>query len=449
MKLALLGGGGFRVPMVYGALLERAGRLGLDEITLYDVSETRLARIGPVLEGLERELGERLVVRPTTVLDEALEGADFVFCAIRPGQLEGRAVDERVPLEAGVVGQETIGPGGICLALRTVPVIVELAEAVAKQAPGAWFVNFTNPAGLVTEAIREVIGDRALGICDSPRALCRRVAEALGRTPDELWFDYFGLNHLGWLRGVYDGDGDLLPGLLADDELLESFEEGKLFGAEWLRSLGMIPNEYLYFHYFAADTVDALSSTGAPSRGEFLLRQQADFYAGANGATPEEALAAWRDARRERDRTYFAEVRSAAGLAAAEDSWEDLGGYEAEAIAVVEAIAGNEKRVLILDTANRSSMPFLGASAVVEVPCVVGRAGAIPTAVGDVPAHARALIETIKDVEQTTIRAALAGSRALAVRALALHPLVPSVTVARQIFSEYDQRHEAIAGRFS
>jgi 6-phospho-beta-glucosidase len=447
MKIALLGGGGFRVPMVYGALLKRAGRLGLDEITLYDLSETRLARIAPVLEGLERELGERLLVRSTTVLDEALEGADFVFCAIRPGRLEGRAVDERVPLEAGVVGQETIGPGGICLALRTVPVIVELAEAVAKRAPGAWFINFTNPAGLVTEAIREVIGDRALGICDSPRALCRRVAEALDRSPAELWFDYFGLNHLGWLRGVYDGDSDLLPGLLADVELLESFEEGKLFGAEWLRSLGMIPNEYLYFHYFAADTVEALS-TGAPSRGEFLLRQQADFYAGANGATPEEALAAWRDARRERNRTYFAEVRAAAGLAA-DDSSEDLGGYEAEAIAVVEAIAGNEDRVLILDTANRSSLPFLDESAVVEVPCVVGRAGAIPTAVGDVPAHARALIETIKDVERTAIRAALEGSRSLAVRALALHPLVPSVNVARRIFSEYDERHEAIAGRFS
>jgi 6-phospho-beta-glucosidase len=447
MKLALLGGGGFRVPLVYGALLARMGRLGLDEVTLYDISETRLARIAPVLEGLEQEHGERLVVRPTTVLDEALEGADFVFCAIRPGRLEGRAVDERVPLEAGVVGQETIGPGGICLALRTVPVVVELAEAVAKRAPGAWFVNFTNPAGLVTEAIREVIGGRALGICDSPRALCRRVAGALGRSPDELWFDYFGLNHLGWLRGVYDGDDDLLPGLLADDELVESFEEGKLFGAEWLRSLGMIPSEYLYFHYFAADTVDALR-TGAPSRGEFLLRQQADFYA-ANGATPEEALAAWRNARRERDRTYFAEVRAAAGVATSDDSWEDVGGYEAEAIAVVEAIAGNENRVLILDTANRSSLPFLDENAVVEVPCVVGRAGAIPSAVGDVPAHARALIETIKDVERTTIRAAREGSRTLAVRALALHPLVPSVNVARRIFSEYGERHEAIAGRFS
>ena len=336
-----------------------------------------------MLEGLERELGERLHVTATTERDEALEGADFVFCAIRPGRLEGRVVDERVALDAGVVGQETTGPGGICLALRTVPVMVELAEAVRSRAPGAWFVNFTNPAGLVTEALQEVLGARAIGICDSPRALCRRVAGALGRSPGELWFDYFGLNHLGWLRGVYDGDRDLLLDLLADDELLESFEEGRLFGAEWLRSLGLVPNEYLYFHYFAADTVEALRE-GMPSRAEFLLGRQADFYA-ADGATPEEALADWRRTRRERDLTYLAEARAAAGVPEPSEDWEDLGGYEAEAIAVVEAISGNEDRVLILDTANRSSLPFLDERAVVEVPCIVGRAGAIPTAVETFP----------------------------------------------------------------
>ena len=285
VKIALLGGGGFRVPMVFEALLERAGGLGLDEVTLYDVSEPRLAQITPVLEGLEQERGERLVFRPTNVLEDALDGADFVFCAIRPGQLEGRVVDERVPLDAGLVGQETMGPGGICMALRTVPVMVELAGAVAQLAPRAWFVNFTNPAGLVTEAIQEVLGGRAVGICDTPTSLCRRVAAALGKPQEELWFDYFGLNHLGWLRGVLDGDRDLLPDLLADDERLESFEEGRLFGGEWLRSLGMIPNEYLYFLYFASDTVDALRDGGA-SRGELLLDQQAVFYAG-NGHSPQ------------------------------------------------------------------------------------------------------------------------------------------------------------------
>ena len=447
MKIALLGGGGFRVPIVYGALLARAGRLGLDELALYDVDETRLARIAPVLDGLARESGDTLPFRATGDLDDALEGADFVFCAIRVGQLEGRVVDERVPIDEGVVGQETTGPGGICFALRTVPVMLRLAEAVAARAPSAWFVNFTNPAGLVTEAVQDVLGSRAVGICDSPTALCRRVATALGRRADELWFDYFGLNHLGWLRGVYDGERDLLPELLEDDERLASFEEGRLFGGEWLRSLGMIPNEYLYFYYFSADTVDALRS-GLQSRAEFLADQQREFYAG-NGRAPDEMLAAWRAVRRERDATYFAEARAAAGIAPPVEEWESVGGYEGEALAVVEAIALNERRVLILDTANRSSLPFLDERAVVEVPCVVGRAGAVPTAVGEVPEHARALIETVKDVERTTIRAAREGSRDLAVRALALHPLVPSVNVARRIFAAYAERQADLAERFA
>src|SRR3954465_10576254 len=218
MKIAILGGGGFRVPLVFGALLARAGRLGLEHVSLYDVDAARLAQITPVLQGLEQERGARLAFAATTRLDDALDGADFVFCAIRVGKLEGRVVDERVALDEGVVGQETTGPGGLCFALRTVPVVDELARSVAKRAPDAWFVNFTNPAGLVTEAIRDELGDRAVGICDSPAGLCRRVAAALERPADELWFDYFGLNHLGWLRSVTHGSPDLFPGPLPPRE---------------------------------------------------------------------------------------------------------------------------------------------------------------------------------------------------------------------------------------
>jgi 6-phospho-beta-glucosidase len=347
-----------------------------------------------------------------------------------------------VPLDEGVVGQETTGPGGLCFALRTVPVMDEIARRVAKRAPDAWFVNFTNPAGLVTEAIRDELGDRAVGICDSPAGLCRRVAAALERPADELWFDYFGLNHLGWLRSVAHGSRDLLPELLADDERLAGFEEGRLFGGEWLRALGMIPNEYLFFYYFASDTVGALRS-GLESRGEFLLHQQAAFYS-ENGRTPEEALDAWRRTRREREETYFAEAHAAAEIEGT-DTWDDVGGYEGEALALVEAIALDQRRVSILDTANRSSLPFLDAEAVVEVPCVVGPAGARPLAVGDVPGHARALITSIKEVERMTIDAALTHSRELAVEALALHPLVPSVTVARRILDAYATRRPELA----
>jgi 6-phospho-beta-glucosidase len=304
-------------------------------------------------------------------------------------------------------------------------------------------VNFTNPAGMVTEALQQVLGDRAIGICDTPAGLCRRVAAALGRDPAALWFDYFGLNHLGWLKGVHDGSGDLLPGLLADDGALAGLEEAEVFGAEWLRSLGMIPNEYLAYFYFADDTLDALSDK---PRGAYLLEQQSGFYA-ARPESPAAALAEWKATKEERDRTYMAEARN--GHAPAPPAEDEPGGYEAEAMAVVEAIASNAGTVRILNAANRSALPFLDEHAVVEVPCLVGAAGAQPLAVGPVPEHARALVETVKAVERATIEAALTGSTALAVKALALHPLVPSVTAAREIFAEYRQRLPVLEERFA
>ena len=437
MKLTIVGGGGFRVPLVYGALLDSKDRLGLEEVVLHDIDATRLERIGAVLEGLAAERGKQLPFRFTTDLVDAVEGADFVFCAIRVGQLEGRVVDEDVPLGLGVLGQETTGPGGICFALRTIPVMVRLAETMAKHAPNAWLINFTNPAGMVTEACQRVLGDKVVGICDSPSGMCRRVAAIMGRDPKALWFDYFGLNHLGWLKGVRDGTGaPLLEELLADDSRLERFEEGRLFGGEWLRTIGMLPNEYLYYFYYAADTVNAIRGGG--SRGAFLLQQQREFYA-RNGANPEAALADWRATRHDRERTYMAEARAAAGQEGEHDI-EENSGYESEAMAVVDAIVNNTREVLILNTANRSALPFLDERAVVEVPCIVGRAGPVPVAVGEVPAHAASLISTMKDVERTTIEAALSGSEQLAIKALALHPLVPSVNTAREIFDGYRRR---------
>jgi 6-phospho-beta-glucosidase len=346
-----------------------------------------------------------------------------------------------------VLGQETTGPGGICFALRTIPAMIELAETIAERAPHAWLINFTNPAGMVTEAVRQVLGDRVIGICDTPSALCRRVARALGNTPDEMWFDYFGLNHLGWLQAASDSTGDRLPELLEDDAALAGFEEGRLFGGEWLRTLGMIPNEYLYYFYFGADTVSTIREQAQP-RGAYLLESQAAFYA-QNGQGPAEALDAWRATRAERDRTYMAEARSAAGVSDEHDDGGEAGGYEGEALALVEAIANNTRAIMILNTANRSALPFLDEHAVVEVPAIVGRSGPVPVAIGPTPAHAQALVAQIKDVERTTIEAALSGSTEMAVRALAMHPLVPSVSVARDIFDGYRRRLPDLQERFT
>ena len=447
MNLTLIGAGGFRTPLIYEALASSAESLGIEQLTLYDVDAQRVDRIERVIEALGRQQGLSLRYRVAPTLDHALDGSDFIFCAIRVGGMEARVVDESVPLREGVVGQETTGPGGIGFALRTVPVMRAIAEKVAERAPSAWFINFTNPAGLVTEALRPILGDRVIGICDGPPVLFRGVARALGVCRERLFFDYFGLNHLAWLKGVFDESGDRLPGLLADDERLQALEETQLFKAEGLRSLGMIPNAYLYYYYATREAVVGMTA-GGETRAQHILGTQAPFYADDGGASSDRVLELWRDVLRDREETYMSEARRSRGGAGREHAEDAVGGYAGVAIEAMSALSQTRPALMVLNTANNGSLPFLDADAVVEVPCVVSSAGVRPLAVGHVPLHQRGLIEIVKDVERTAIEAAVTGSTRLAIRALALHPLVPSREVAERIFHGYREQHSSLRERF-
>jgi 6-phospho-beta-glucosidase len=443
VKLTVIGAGGFRTPAIYRALVSGVADVSLDEIVLYDADNSRFARMTAVLDGIDAELGGGVGYRMSTDLVDAVDGADVVYCAIRVGGLEGRLADERIAVEAGAIGQETTGPGGIAFALRTVPAMLAIAETVAERAPEALFVNFTNPAGLVTEALRRVLGDRVVGICDGPPDLCKRVARAIGLPTEELWFDYFGINHLGWLRAVVHRGRDLLPGLLADGERLASFEEGRLFGSEWIRALGMIPNEYLYYYYSQREAVESMRRGSL--RAAVLLEQQRAFYEGNGG----DALAAWRAASARREASYMAEAWSARGVDQAEVAESrEPGGYGGVALQIVDAVFNARPRVMILNTANRSAMPFLDEEAVVELSCVVGPGGVMPVAVGDCPLECQGLIAQVRASERAAIDAAVSGSRRQALRAFALHPLVPSVGVAEQLLSTYLDEHR-LADQFS
>jgi 6-phospho-beta-glucosidase len=436
MRLTVLGGGGFRVPLVHRALLADRGKGRVTEIVLYDLDRDRIAVIGQVLADQAAGVPDAPRITVTTDLDAALAGTDFVFSAIRVGGPEGRVTDERVALDEGVLGQETVGAGGVAYGLRTVPVAVDIARRVAALAPDAWVINFTNPAGLVTEAMSRLLGDRVIGICDSPAGMGRRVAAALGVDPASAWFDYAGLNHLGWLRAVRVGGRDLLPDLLADDAALSSFEEGRLFGAEWLRAIGAIPNEYLHYYYFNRDAVAAVRA--APQgRGALVLEQQREFYARTGGA-PGSALEAWEATRRRRESTYMAENREAAGAGERESCDLESGGYENVALALMRAIAHDERTTLILNVRNRGALAGLDADAVVEVPCLVDANGARPVTADPLADHALALVTSVKAVERAVLEAATTGSRPAALRALAVHPLVDSVTVARRLLEQYE-----------
>ncbi|WP_405718800.1 6-phospho-beta-glucosidase [Streptomyces sp. NBC_00046] len=443
MKLTILGGGGFRVPLVYGALLADHAEGRVSAVTLYDTDADRLTAVARVLGEQAAGVPDAPAVTATTELDEALRGADFVFSAIRVGGLEGRAADERVALDEGVLGQETVGAGGIAYGLRTVPVAVDLAQRIARLAPEAWVINFTNPAGLVTEAMSHYLGDRVIGICDSPVGLGRRIARVLGADPDRARIDYVGLNHLGWVRGLYVDGRDELPGLLADPALLGSFEEGRLFGTDWLRSLGAVPNEYLHYYYFNREAVRAYQDA-EQTRGAFLREQQEGFYARMKDpATP--ALSAWDRTRAEREATYMSENREAAGVGERDESDLESDGYEQVALALMRAVARNERTSLILNVRNRTTLPVLDADAVIEVPCLVDANGARPVAVDPLPYHAVGLVTAVKAVERAVLDAAASGSRTAAVKAFALHPLVDSVTVAGRLVDGYLKVHPQLA----
>ncbi|MFD4628706.1 6-phospho-beta-glucosidase [Streptomyces sp. NPDC058284] len=443
MKLVILGGGGFRVPLVYRALLGDRAEGRVTDVVLHDLDAARLDAVARVLAEQADGIADAPSVTATTDLDDALRGADFVFSAIRVGGLEGRAADERVALAEGVLGQETVGAGGIAYGLRTVPVAVDIARRVARLAPDAWVINFTNPAGLVTEAMSHHLGDRVIGICDSPVGLGRRVAQVLGGDPDEAFIDYVGLNHLGWLRGLHIGGRDELPRLLADPSLLVSFEQGRLFGADWLQSLGAIPNEYLHYYYFNRETVRAYQRAER-TRGAFLHHQQSRFYADMRrSGTP--ALKTWHATLAEREAAYMAENREAAGVG--ERAEEDLesGGYEKVALALMRAIARDERATLILNVRNGTTLAALDADAVIEVPCSVDANGPHPMSVAPLPGHATGLVCAVKAVEREVLEAAGSGSAATAVKAFALHPLVDSVTVARRLVEGYRGVHPGLA----
>ena len=445
MQLTIVGGGGFRTPLVYRALLHDPLRL-IDRVVLVDDDPARLAVISSVLEGMASRgtaRGGAPAVRATTDLVAGLRGADFVFTAIRAGGLEGRVADENIPLAHGVLGQETVGIGGILYALRSLPAMRDVARVVADVAPEAWLINFTNPAGMVTEALQPLLEGRVIGICDSPAALVRRVCRALGVSQDAAAYDYVGLNHLGWLRSLTVDGSDLLPGLLRDPALLGTFEEGELFGADLLRSIGAIPNEYLHYFYYAADVVASLR--GTTSRASFLAEQQSTFYRRAAASeTPDEL---WQRTVDERNRTYMAVSREAAG--AAERAEEDVegGGYEQIALAVMRSIAGDLGQQLILDVPNQGAVADLDDDAVLEIPCRIGRSGATRVPVAALVDHQAGLMRQIKAVERWTITAALDGDRDALHAALATHPLNGSYPRAVGVLDEWLQHFPDVAAR--
>lgn len=418
MKIAIIGGAGVRVPLLVSGLL--GSDLPIDRIDLFDIDQDRLRIVRALASRVSHS---RVPIDAHGAPEPCIDGADFVITSIRVGGAGRRARDEGTALAHGTVGQETVGPAGFAMALRTIPAMVEYGHLAARLAPRAWLVSFTNPVSIVTQAVHQETDARVIGICDTPAEIFEDAAHALGLPPRECAYDYFGLNHLGWLREVYHRGRPQLARLWNDQSDLTGVYRTPLFEPERLRELRLLPTEYIYYYYRPDEAVANLRRAGT-SRGVVVAALTDALFADlARGVA--DPVERYRQYLASRDSSYM-QLETGSTLARAKPDWAELSGYDRIAVMTMHAIVQDSRDVIPLNLPNRGNLPFLAHDDIVEVPALVDANGPRALSVGSVPVHCQALMTQVKRYERATIEAALGGRPEDRIDALALNPLVAS-----------------------
>ncbi|MGN6792563.1 MAG: hypothetical protein ACTHJW_09260 [Streptosporangiaceae bacterium] len=465
MKLTVLGGGGVRMPTFVRAVL--ASRPGaFDEICLYEPDATRRATTARLAAEVAVVLGQPGVVTVTADAAEAFTGADYVFSAIRVGGDRGRVIDEQVALRRGIVGQETTGPGGCAMALRTIPVVLSYCELLSRCAPGAVLINFTNPAGLITQAVTAQGKVQAVGVCDTPSgAIADLAAFTAGGSAShddghaeagQVRARYGGLNHLGWITSFEREGTELIGDLIGRfGDLQRAAPHLAAFDADLVRRVGAIPTEYVYYYYDPQRYVDGVRRAGT-SRGEDVLGLNEELLTAIGKAFADgdvhAAWSAYANLIGVRHDTYMkTDTEGASGQAEARAARaapgpvpieaEELGGYEGLALRVIDGLAGRRASNVIVNMRNDGALDFLGPDDIVEIPARVDSAGLNQLPAADLPGSCRSLVLAVKEYERGVVEAAMTGDAGLAAVALAQHPLVPGITAARELMADYIDRH--------
>ncbi|HVY51841.1 MAG TPA: 6-phospho-beta-glucosidase [Devosia sp.] len=437
MKLAIIGGGGVRAPLFVQSALKRADRLGLDEIALMDTDAGQLRLIAALCEELARRGGGKVRITPTTSADEAFAGVDHVVTTVRPGGAQGRVTDEHIARRHGVLGQETTGACGFAMALRSIPTILSYARRLREISPDAWLFNFTNPAGLVSQALSDAGIERCVGICDSANGAQNAIARRLGLDPQEVEADLFGLNHLSFTRHAKVDGVDRLPEALADDAFLAGTNL-RVFEPRVVRRHGMWLNEYLYYYYYLDRALDATGN--GPTRGEEVLELNRQLTSDLRQIDavkhPDRALKAYFEYEHRRSGSYMAHATQIAG--AEEHAEADDGeGYAGVALSLMEALGGGGRIRTGLNVVNRGAIADLDPTDVVEVSCMVDENGIAPVPIGTMPQGPSYLVRSVKHYERLAARSILDRDRDLAIDALVAHPLVLSYSRAEPLVEEF------------
>ncbi|MGW5241479.1 6-phospho-beta-glucosidase [Monashia sp. NPDC004114] len=405
MKIAVVGGGSTYTPELVDGLARLREQLPVDELALMDPDATRLEAVGGVSRRILTAYGHPAALTTTTDLATAVDGADAVLLQLRVGGQAARERDETWPLDCGCVGQETTGAGGLAKAMRTVPVVLAIADLVRSRNPDAWIVDFTNPVGIVTRALLQQ-GHRAIGLCNVAIGLQRHLASLTGATPADVVLDHVGLNHLTWVRGVRLGGtgGDVLPRIIEDHaaDLAEHLE----LPERLLRDTGLLPSYYLRYYYAHDEVVE--EQRHSPSRARVVADLEAtllDLYRDPAVTTKPALL-------EQRGGAYYSEAAV------------DLVG------ALLGTGATSTPSRQVVNVRNGSTLPLLPEDAVIEVPAIVTARGAEPVPQAPLPPLVAGLVAHVHAYERLALDAALHGGRARVVEALLAHPLVGQLSVA-------------------
>ena len=402
MKLTVVGGGSTYTPELIDGFARLRDSLPVTELVLVDPAKDRLELVGGLAQRIFAKQGHPGRVVTTSNLDEGIEGADAVLLQLRVGGQAARNQDETWPLECGCVGQETTGAGGLAKALRTVPVVLDIAERVRKTNPDAWIIDFTNPVGIVTRALLTE-GHKAVGLCNVAIGFQRRFAKFLGVTPEQVALDHVGLNHLTWERAVTVNGENVLPKLLAahGQELADDLHLPR----ELLLQLGVVPSYYLRYYYAHDEVVRELLTK--PSRAAEVAKieqELLDLYA---DPTLDEKPALLE----QRGGAYYSEA----------------------AVALASSLLNDTGDVQVVNTLNNGALPFLPDDAVIEVPATVGAAGTTPLPIAPLEPLYAGLVANVTAYENLALDAALKGGAERVFNALLAHPLVGQIEYANAL----------------
>ncbi len=397
MKVAIIGGGSTYTPELMEGLIQRHAGIELREVALMDVDARRLAVVGEYARRMVEYAKAPFLVTLTESLDAAVNGTAFVLTQLRVGKMPARHQDELLGMRHGLIGQETTGVGGFAKALRTIPVMREVVRTVMEVAPEAWLINFTNPSGLITEAVHTMGMHRCIGLCNIPIGMVMDLANYLHIDRKRIRLDYVGLNHLAWVRNVWLDGKEITRNVI--DAIVDmgpaNFEDID-YDPTFLKALGCLPGPYLRYFYKTAEMLDKMVAKGKTRAQEVMEVEQ-------------KLLAQYADP----------------AVVTKPPELEKRGGafYSLVALELLEAIYQDKNEVHIVNVRNGGAVDCIGPQQTVEIPCVVNAQGATPLRVGAVEPHLLGLMQQVKAYETLTVQASLEGSYNKAMMALTANPL--------------------------